>query len=81
MSQSVPRTSFSAATVSASVKLFSVMSKLIVRMVLMRMPVVLIRIPTVLQNVIPAPVSCLTVSVPQTEPESLEILIQTKYLK
>jgi len=73
--------SFSVATDSASVKLFSVMNKLIVRMVPMRMPVVLIRIPIVPQNVIPEPVSCLTVSVPQMEQESLEILIQTKYLK
>jgi len=57
------------------------MNKLIVRMVPMRMPVVLIRIRIVPQNVIPEPVSCLTVSVPQMEQESLEILIQTKYLK
>ena len=42
---------------------------------------IFVRIPIVPQNVIPEPVSCLTVSVPQMEQESLEILIQTKYLK
>ena len=42
---------------------------------------IFVRIPIVPQNVIPEPVSCLTVSVPRMEQESLEILIQTKYLK
>jgi len=57
------------------------MNRLTALMDLMRMLVELIRILTVLPSVTLQLVCFLTVSVLLMEPESLEILIQTKYLK
>lgn len=81
MNPCVLRMSCSVATDNVSINLFSVMNRLTVPMVPMRMLAELIRILTVLPSVTLQLVCFLIVSAPPMEPESLEILIQTKYLK